>query len=46
MPYAVEKKGRKYVVVKKSDGKVMGTHPTLARAYAQLAAIKANEGGR
>ena len=43
MPYAVHKRGDKYVVVKKDDGKVMGTHESLKKARAQIKAIYANE---
>ena len=43
MPYAVHKRGDKYVVVKKDDGKVMGTHESLEKARAQIRAIYANE---
>jgi hypothetical protein len=45
MPYAVHKSGSSWVVVKKSDGKVMGTHPTKEKAQDQLAALYANDPG-
>lgn len=44
MPYAVRKKGTKYQVVKKDDGKVLGTHPSKTSAQRQIRAIYANEG--
>lgn len=43
MPYLVRKVGDKYAVVKKSDGKVIGTHPTAEKAMKQIIAIKYNE---
>jgi hypothetical protein len=43
MPYSVGKQGNKYVVKKKSDGKIMGRHSTRKKALAQVAAIYANE---
>ena len=42
MPYMLAKKGSSYVVVKKSDGKVMGTHATKEKAKAQMKALYAN----
>lgn len=42
MPYGLRKKGKKYQVIKKSDGKVMGTHPSKAAATAQIRALYAN----
>ena len=44
MPYAVRKSGSGYVVVKKSDGKVLGHHATKKSAERQIRAIYANEG--
>lgn len=43
MPYSVSKRGNSYVVVKDSDGKVMGRHKTKGKAQKQIAAIYANE---
>lgn len=42
-PWRIEKRGEKFAVVKVSDGKVAGTHDTLAEAKAQLAALEASE---
>lgn len=44
MPYEVVKKGSKWVVVKESSGKVIGTHPTRAAAVKQMRALYASEG--
>jgi hypothetical protein len=44
MPYAVRKSGSKYVVVKKTTGEVLGTHPSREKALAQMRAIYAHEG--
>lgn len=43
MPYQVRRRRGKYLVVKKVDGKVLGTHGTLDAARRQLAALHANE---
>jgi hypothetical protein len=43
MPYGYEKRGDKWVVVKKDDGKVMGTHDNEADAKKQIVAIHMNE---
>lgn len=43
MPYAIERQKGKFAVVKEDDGKVMGTHPTRAKAKAQLSALYAAE---
>lgn len=44
MPYSIRKtKSGKYQVVKKDDGKVMGTHSSKKDAWSQIVAIKANE---
>lgn len=43
MPYKIEKQGDKYCVVKETDGKVMGCHPTEAEARDQQKALYANE---
>jgi hypothetical protein len=42
MPYKIEKRGNKYVVVKKEGGKVMGTHDSEEKAKSQLKALYAN----
>lgn len=41
-PYRVEKRGNKFVVVKKDTGEVVGTHPTREKALAHLRALEAN----
>ena len=46
MPYAVRKRGSKYVVVNKDTGRVLGTHPTKAKAQAQLRAVYSHTGGK
>lgn len=43
MPYSIMKDGEKYCVVKKSDGKKMGCHPSREAAMKQMAALHANE---
>ena len=43
MPYAIRRKGNKWLVVKKDDGKVMGTHPSKEKAAKQIMAIHINE---
>lgn len=42
MPYDIKKAGNKYVVVKKSDGKILGHHSSKSQARRQIAAIYAN----
>ena len=42
MPFAIRKQGNKFVVVKKEDGKVMGTHDSEEKAKKQLAALNIN----
>ena len=42
MPWRIVKNGSKYQVVKETTGKVVGTHPTRAKAEAQLRALYAN----
>jgi hypothetical protein len=43
MPYEIAKVGSKFVVRKKTDkSKVFGTHPSYAKALAQLRAIEVN----
>lgn len=43
MPYKIERRGNTWLVVKKDDRKVMGTHPSKEKAQAQIKAIYANE---
>ena len=43
MPYHTEKKGKKYVTVS-DTGKVLGTHPSKAKAEAQATAVNISEG--
>lgn len=42
MPYAVRKRGNKWVVVNKETGKVKGTHDSRESAMRQLRALYAN----
>lgn len=42
MPWQIKKNGDNYQVVKKSDGKVVGTHPTHKAAIQQIHALHAN----
>jgi len=42
MPYAIRKRGSKYLVVNKETGDVKGTHSTKREAAAQLRALYAN----
>lgn len=50
MPWKVMKKGEKFAVVGKEDGKIAGTHDTRQKAEAQVRALYAKEdkkgGGR
>ena len=46
MPYAIKKSGSKWQVVNKDTGRVLGTHPSKAKAEAQLRAVYANTGGK
>jgi len=46
MPWKIVKRGSQYAVVKESNGKVVGTHPSHAKALAQLRALYANTGGK
>lgn len=43
MPWRVQKKDGKYMVVKKDNGKIVGTHDTQKKAEAQVRALYANE---
>lgn len=36
MPYQIEKRGNKWVVINKETGKVKGTHTTESKAKAQM----------
>lgn len=50
MPYHVAKStkcgaSKPWAVIKDSDGKIMGCHPTKEKANKQLAALYANEPG-
>jgi hypothetical protein len=38
--------GSVFAVIKDADGKIMGKHPSHAKAAKQIAAIYANEGRR
>ncbi len=42
MPFAVRKRGNKWVVISKSSGRVLGTHKTKKKAIKQLRAVYAN----
>jgi hypothetical protein len=42
MPWHIEKRQSKFVVVKDSDGSVAGTHVTREQAQRQLRALYAN----
>ena len=43
MPYKIMAEGDKHCVVKKSDGKKLGCHPTREAAMKQMQAVMANE---
>jgi hypothetical protein len=43
MPWHIEKDGDQFEVVKNSDGKVVGKHPTKDKAKRHLAALYASE---
>lgn len=43
MPYKVKKSGKKFCVVKSTDGKQIACHDTRPKALAQLKALYANE---
>lgn len=45
MPWSVRKSGDKWVVVKQSDGSVVGTHNNEAKAKRQLVALNINVHG-
>lgn len=46
MPYALKKKGSKWLVVNKDTGRVLGSHDTRAQASRQLRAVYANTHGK
>jgi hypothetical protein len=39
MPWDIKRDGNKYKVVKRADGKVVGTHDSYKQATKQLAAL-------
>lgn len=43
MPYSIVRDGERHCVVKKSDGKKMGCHPSREEAMKQMQALHANE---
>lgn len=43
MPYSVRKSGSKYQIVRKTDGKVVGTSTSKAKAQASIRARYAGE---
>ena len=45
MPYKIEKRGDKFVVVNKKTGKVKGTHSSRAKALAQMRLLYGIESG-
>lgn len=45
MPYKIQRSGSQFCVVKETDGKKMGCHPSKAQAEKQMAALYANEPG-
>lgn len=42
MPWRIQKAGNKYQVVKKEDGKVVGTHSSRTQALQHMKALYAN----
>lgn len=42
MPYAIRKRGSKYIVVNEDTGDVKGTHAAREKAVRQLRALYAN----
>lgn len=42
MPYDVNKRGNKYVVIKQENGEVVGEHDTRAEAEAHMKALYVN----
>ncbi|KPJ51423.1 MAG: hypothetical protein AMJ38_00540 [Dehalococcoidia bacterium DG_22] len=45
MPYAIEKRGKKWAVVNKDTGKVKGTHSSRAAAQRQVNLLRGVEHG-
>ncbi|MEM5854666.1 MAG: hypothetical protein QXS37_04500 [Candidatus Aenigmatarchaeota archaeon] len=45
MPYKIEKRGNKYVVVNKKTGKVKGTHSSREKALRQMRLLYGIEHG-
>jgi hypothetical protein len=45
MPYTIEKRGSKFVVVNKDTGDVKGTHDTKEKAQKQMNLLYGIEGG-
>jgi len=45
MPYAVRKRGNKWVVINKETGKVKGTHDTKEKAISQMRLLYGIEHG-
>lgn len=43
MPYTVKKQGTKYAIVRKTDGKVVGTSTSKAKAQASIRARMSGE---
>lgn len=43
MPWKAVKRGSKWVVIKETTGKVVGTHSSKQKANAQVRALYANE---
>jgi hypothetical protein len=45
MPYAIRKRGNKWVVINKETGKVKGTHDTKEKAVRQMRLLYGIESG-
>jgi hypothetical protein len=45
MPYAIRKRGNKWVVINKETGKVKGTHDTKEKAIRQMRLLYGIESG-
>lgn len=46
MPYTIKKVGSKYKIIRKTDGKTVGTSDTKAKAQASVRARYAGEYGK